>query len=137
LGEILTGETIYNSNYVAALNKDLTGTYCQFACKKKIRKEYDFTLYRWVIEQEYNAYFYADALPAGLNQAYLGEINKINVIQHEGGIPVGKKVFEDEKTRYKVFNHFTFIISLHKSQSHSQNNDNLYYVVEFNIIPYR
>jgi hypothetical protein len=134
LGEILTGDSIYSTIYNPIIGKNLTGTYCQYACKKTIGKEYDYTLYKWLIEQQYKAYFFADALPAGLNMGYIGDPSRINVIQHEGGIPIGEKVTSADETLYKVYNHLTFIISLHKS--HTQ-GEGLYYVVEFNIMPFR
>jgi hypothetical protein len=134
LGEILTGDVLYTTVYDPLMN--MNGAMCQLVCKKKVGQEFDYPIYKWLIEQEYKATWYADALPAGLNQTYTGDVSKSNIILHESGIPLGEKVEVNNKSKIKLYNHLTFIISVHKSHN-TETSDNLYYIVEFNIVPYR
>jgi hypothetical protein len=142
LGEILTGDKVYSTQYDTVLNT--SGTFCNMLCKKTIN-EYDYNLYKWIIIQEYTSYWYADALPAGLNMAYFkGDVNQLYQVNHEKGIPVGEilkkngefDVDQDGNFKIKIYNHLTFIISLHKSHSIKIKED-MYSVVDFSIIPYR
>jgi hypothetical protein len=137
LGQILTGDTTYTTKYDLQMN--INGTFCQTVCKKKFDNERDFKFYKWAIEQEYKATWYADGLPGGLNLVYLkGDEKMQNEVLHESGIPLGDKVYVNDETRLKIYNHLTFIISVHKHHSKdSSSSEDLYSVVDFSMIPYR
>ena len=131
LGEILTGDIVYTSVYDTLMNKN--GTFCKIACKKNPLSEYDSELIKWMIDQDYTTTWYADGLPAGRNLSLYGQ--STNDVLHELGIPLGDKVYINDKYKSKIYNHFTFNIFVH--HDHKSKNKNTYSVVEFNIVPYR
>lgn len=129
LGEILTGDIEYSTLYEPMMMNNI---FCQVACEKPIHK-FEDTVLKWMIDQEYTSSWYADGLPAGLNQTYKNVALSHSVI-HENGIPIGEKL--GVQSTMKVFNHFTFNIYVHKHKSHTKGKEE-YSVVEFNIVPYR
>ena len=123
LGEILTGESIYITDYEANL---LQNEYCKLLCAKKF-KEFDVNLFKWMVEHEYVSSWYLDDLPAGRNLTMYGE--KSEVVLHESGIPIGHQT-PDKK--HMIYNHYTFNIYLNKDVK-----KNSYSIVEFSIVPFR
>jgi hypothetical protein len=135
LGEMLTGNSLFDTVYNPVMDmNDLT---CKVACKKKIANEYDYKIYKWVIDEMYTSTWFADGLPAARNLTYLGESSYYEKVWHEAGIPIGDKYMVNDQWKYKIYNHLTFVIHVHKSHSALNKDGNYYSVVDFNIVPYR
>jgi hypothetical protein len=130
LGEILSGHTISSTVYRAIIGKD---SICQVLCKRQPLSEYQSELYRWLIQENYRVEWYADNLPAGLNMSMSGMYS--SDILYEGGIPLGEMIYYNELTKFKLYNHLTFNILVHRD--HNNVNNDTYSIVEFNIVPYR
>ena len=108
LGEILTGEVLYTTDYIANTNED---SYCQTLCynKKLIKRRY-FT--NWIV----------DKLPAGL--ILYNKETKQTSLKYFNGIPLG--YIENEVTY--IYNHYQFHILLNKV------DDERFNVVGFHIL---
>lgn len=125
LGDILTGEITFSTDYEAFLLKN---EFCKVLCTKQI-KDFDFDVLKWMVEQEYVSNWFLDDLPAGRNLTMYGELT--NLVLHDSGIPLGEKITYKENP-VKIYNHFTFNIFINKDSKSNQ-----YSIVEFSIVPFR
>ena len=98
LGEILSGEDLYISNYYANINEN---KYCALLCNNQFMR-HNLKVLRRLIERNYHTNWYVDSLPAGLIK-YNKETQKEEV-DYFSGIPLGK--YEDNK--YIIYNHLHF-----------------------------
>ena len=119
LGEILTGESLYTTGYLAYTNKD---EYCQTLCYNKFTEDQIKAIQK-LIKRHYSTNWFLDKLPAGL---ILHEplINNTK-IRFYHGIPLG---FSKDNQFY-IYNHFQFHILLNEIDKDRYN------VVGFNILP--
>lgn len=125
LGDILTGEITFSTEYEAFLLKN---EFCKVLCTKEI-KDFDFDVLKWMVEQEYVSNWFLDDLPAGRNLTMYGELT--NLVLHDSGIPLGEKISYKENP-VKIYNHYTFNIFINKDSKSNQ-----YSIVEFSIVPFR
>ena len=119
LGEILTGEDLYISDYTANINKN---KYCETLCYNQFNR-YTLKKLKRFIDRKYFTTWYVDKLPAGLIN-YNYETKTMDV-DYFYGIPLGKK----EKDNYIIYNHFYFKILINKI------SDNKYNIVGLSILP--
>ena len=120
LGEILSGEDIYISNYFGNINQN---KYCALLCNNQFMRHNLKTLRR-LIERNYHTNWYVDSLPAGLIQ--FNQETQEEEVDYFSGIPLGK--FEDNK--YIIYNHLHFKIQINKvSQC------NKYNIVGLSVLP--
>ena len=119
LGEILTGEDLYISDYTAKINEN---KYCAILCNNQFTRQ-DIRRIKKLIDRKYFTNWYVDKLPAGLiNYNYNKKTTKVNYFY---GIPLGKKIKDD----YIIYNHLHFRISLNKI------SDKKYNIVGLSILP--
>lgn len=88
LGEILTGEQIYNTDYTFDLNLDHQH-YCSKLCLLKLDKS-KIKYMIWFIQNNYFSTWYLDSLPAALNKRTI-ENNKDYLI-YNNEIPLGEVI---------------------------------------------
>ena len=119
LGEILTGESLYTTGYLAYTNKD---EYCQTLCYNKFTENQIKTIQK-LIMRHYSTNWFLDKLPAGLI-IHDSKINKTK-IRHFRGIPLGFAMGQ----QFYIYNHLQFHILL------NQIDKDRYNVVGFNILP--
>ena len=119
LGEILTGNRFYSTEYLAKVNED---TFCNILCYNNFT-ERDVNFYKKLIMRRYFLNMVVDKLPAGLI-LYNNETQQ-TMIRYFDGIPIG---YIKNNTFY-IFNHPQFHILLNKI------DDDRYNVVGFNILP--
>ena len=119
LGEILTGEVLYTTNYIAKTNED---QFCQILCYNNF-SEKSVNLIQKLITRKYFTNWIVDKLPAGLIIFNL-ETKKTS-IQYFNGIPLGY----NKEGVYYIYNHLQFHILLNKIEEDKFN------VVGFNILP--
>ena len=119
LGEILTGESLYTTGYLAYTNKD---EYCQTLCYNKFT-EIQIKAIQKLIMRHYSTNWFLDKLPAGLI-IHDSKINKTK-IRHFRGIPLGFAMGQ----QFYIYNHLQFHILL------NQIDKDRYNVVGFNILP--
>ena len=119
LGEILTGEDLYISDYTANINEN---KYCETLCYNQFTRNTLRKLKR-LIDRNYFTNWYVDKLPAGL--IYYNYDTKNTDVNYFYGIPLGKK----EKDKYIVYNHFYFKILINKI------SDKKYNIVGLSILP--
>ena len=121
LGEIITGEELFSTDYFASINEN---KYCQNICQNEF-KDNTINLIKKLIKREYYTNWYIDNLPAGL-LIYNSEKKKYN-IDYFKGIPLG---FMDKKDKkFYIYNHLQFHILINKIE------DNKFNIVGFNILP--
>ena len=104
LGEILTGEYLFISNYTAKINQN---KYCETLCSSNLDKVALKRLTKF-IDRKYSSHWSLDKLPAGL-MSYNYDTNGLDV-NYVNGVPLGKK----ENGKYYIYNHFLFKILLNK-----------------------
>lgn len=126
LGEILTGEVTFITDYEANLFKN---EYCKVLCKKKFN-DYDMDIVKWMIEHEYVSNWFLDDLPAGRNLTMYGETT--DSVMHDSGIPIGSKQIVNGEEKFKIYNHLTFNVFVNKDENSKRNS-----IVEFSIVPFR
>ena len=119
LGEILTGEDLYISEYTANINEN---KFCEILCNNHFRKNTIRKIKR-LIDRNYYSNWYVDKLPAGL--IYYNYDTKKTDINYFYGIPLGKK----EKDKYIIYNHLHFKILINKI------SEKRYNVVGLGILP--
>ena len=119
LGEILTGEDLYISDYKAKINED---KYCETLCYNQFTRNTLRKLKR-LIDRNYYTNWYVDKLPAGL--IYYNYDTKTTDVNYFYGIPLGKK----EKDNYIIYNHLHFKILLNKI------SDKKFNIVGLSILP--
>ena len=118
LGEILTGEKIFNTGYVA---KTGNNSLCEVLCYNQFDQE-SSNLIKTLIKSNYFINWYLDKLPAGLIN-YNKE--KKTTIDYFKGIPLGYM----ENDKFFIYNHLQFHILINEI------NDEKFNVVGFNILP--
>ena len=119
LGEILTGERIFNTGYMANMGNN---SLCNVLCYNQFDEE-SLNLAKTLINRNYFINWYLDKLPAGLI-AYSKETNSTSV-DYFHGIPLG--YIENEK--YYIYNHLQFHILINEI------NNKKFNIVGFNILP--
>ena len=119
LGEILTGEVLYTTDYIANTNED---EFCQVLCYNTF-EEKTVKLIKKLIRRRYFTNWIVDKLPAGL--ILYNEETKQTSIKYFNGIPLG--YIKDGN--YYIYNHYQFHILLNKI------DEDRYNVVGFNILP--
>ena len=119
LGEILTGEALYTTGYLAYTNKD---EYCQTLCYNNFT-QMQIKVIQKLIMRHYTTNWILDKLPAGLIIYY--SLKKKKKIRHFRGIPLG---FIMEETFY-IYNHLQFHVLLNEIEKDRYN------VVGFNVLP--
>ena len=119
LGEILTGEDLYITDYKAKINEN---KYCETLCYNQFTRNTIRKLQR-LIDRNYYSNWYVDKLPAGL--IYYNYHTKTTDVNYFYGIPLGKK----EKDKYIIYNHLHFKILLNKI------SDKKYNIVGLSILP--
>ena len=119
LGEILTGDTYYNTEYLTKVNKDML---CVILCYNKFTEK-DVSFYQKLIRRKYFGNWMVDKLPAGT--LFYNSETKQTIIKYFEGIPIGFI----ENNQYYIYNHLQFHILLNKIDEDSYN------VVGFNILP--
>ena len=119
LGEILTGEVLYTTDYIANTNED---DYCQVLCYNTF-DEKTVKLIKKLIRRRYFTNWIVDKLPAGL--ITYNEETKQTSLKYFNGIPLG---YHKDGVFY-IYNHYQFHILLNKIE------DDRFNVVGFNILP--
>ena len=119
LGEILTGEVLYTTDYIANTNED---EFCQVLCYNTFEEKTVKSITK-LIRRRYFTNWIVDKLPAGL--ILYNEETKQTSIKYFNGIPLG--YIKDGN--YYIYNHYQFHILLNKI------DEDRYNVVGFNILP--
>ncbi len=119
LGEILTGNSYYSTEYLAKVNID---TYCNILCYNNFTEK-NVNFLQKLIRRKYFSNMVVDKLPAGL-LLYNNETKQTR-IRYFSGIPIG--YIKDDQ--YYINNHLQFHILLNKI------GEGRYNVVGFNILP--
>ena len=119
LGEILTGEKIFNTGYSA---KTGNNSLCQILCYNQFDEE-SLNLVKTLIKRNYFINWYLDKLPAGL--LTYDKQNKITSVDYFQGIPLGYM----ENDNFFIYNHLQFHILINEI------NKKKYNIVGFNILP--
>ena len=119
LGEILTGDSYYSTEYLAKTNID---SFCNVLCYNEF-SEKDVNFIEKLIRRRYFSNWVVDKLPAGL--IVYNERLKQTRLKYFDGIPLG---YYKDNTFY-IFNHLQFHILL------NQIGKDRYNVVGFNILP--
>ena len=119
LGEILTGDSYYSTEYLAKTNID---SFCNVLCYNEF-SEKDVNFIEKLIRRRYFSNWVVDKLPAGL--IVYNERIKQTRLKYFDGIPLG---YYKNNTFY-IFNHLQFHILL------NQIGKDRYNVVGFNILP--
>ena len=104
LGEILTGEDLYLSDYSAKINEN---KYCEVLCNNQFTRN-TLKKLKKLIDRNYYTNWYIDKLPAGL--MYYNYDTKKTEINYFYGIPLGRK----DKDKYIIYNHLHFKILINK-----------------------
>ena len=119
LGEILTGEVFYTTNYLVRTNDD---SFCEELCYNTF-SEKNVKLIQKLIRRRYFTNWILDKLPAGL--ILYNKETKQTSLKYFNGIPLGYQ----KNGTYYIYNHYQFHILLNKI------DDEKYNVVGFNILP--
>ena len=119
LGEILTGNAYYSTEYLAKVNFD---SYCNILCYNNFTEK-NVHFFQKLIKRRYFSNMVVDKLPAGL-LLYNNETKQTR-IRYFSGIPLG--YMKDEQ--FYIYNHLQFHILLNKI------GEDRYNVVGFNILP--
>ena len=104
LGEILTGEDLYISDYSAKVNEN---KYCEVLCNNEF-PQISIKRIKKLIDRKYYTNWYIDKLPAGL--IYYNYDKKTTSVNYLYGIPLGKK----QRDKYFIYNHLHFNILINK-----------------------
>ena len=119
LGEILRGEVLYTTDYIANTNEE---EFCQVLCYNTF-DEKTVNLIKKLIRRRYFTNWIVDKLPAGLI-VYNPETKQTS-LKYFNGIPLG---YHSDGVFY-IYNHYQFHILLNKI------DEDRYNVVGFNILP--
>ena len=119
LGEILTGEVLYTTGYIANTNED---EFCQTLCYNTFNEK-TVNLIKKLIKRRYFTNWIVDKLPAGL--LLYNKETKQTSLKYFNGIPLG--YYKDGV--FYIYNHYQFHILLNKI------DDDRFNVVGFNILP--
>ena len=119
LGEILTGEVLYSTDYIANTNVE---DFCKVLCYNTFDVK-TVNLIKKLIRRRYFTNWVVDKLPAGL--ILYNKETKQTSLKYFNGIPLG---YIDNGVFY-IYNHYQFHILLNKIE------DDKFNVVGFNILP--
>ena len=119
LGEILTGEKIFNTGYLA---KTGNNSLCEVLCYNQFDQD-SSNLIKTLIKSNYFINWYLDKLPAGLIS--FNKETQSTSIDYFKGIPLGYM----DNDKYYIYNHLQFHILINEI------NDKKFNVVGFNILP--
>ena len=119
LGEIITGEVLYTTDYIANTNED---EFCQVLCYNNF-SEKNVNLIKKLIRRRYFTNWIVDKLPAGL--ILYNPETKQTSLKYFNGIPLG---YQKDGVFY-IYNHYQFHILLNKI------DEDRFNVVGFNILP--
>ena len=119
LGEILTGNLYYSTEYLTKVNED---TFCNILCYPNLT-DYDVRFWQKLIRRRYFLNFVVDKLPAGL--IYYSNLTKQTTLSYFKGVPLGYR----RDDQFYIYNHLQFHILLNKI------DEDRYNVVGFNILP--
>ena len=119
LGEILTGEVLYTTDYIANTNED---EFCQILCYNTFSDK-TVNIIKKLIHRRYFTNWIVDKLPAGL--ILYNQETKQTSLKYFNGIPLG---YHKDGVFY-IYNHYQFHILLNKI------DEDKYNVVGFNIMP--
>ena len=119
LGEILTGERIFNTGYVAKTGND---SFCETLCYNQFDNE-SLNLIKRLIKGNYFINWYLDKLPAGILS--YNKNTQETTIDYFKGIPLGYI----ENDIYYIYNHLQFHILI------NEESRNKFNIVGFNILP--
>ena len=119
LGEILSGESYYSTDYIAKTNED---SFCQILCNNNF-SEKNIRTYKKLISRNYFSNWVVDKMPAG--KIMYNKETKQTTLRYFSGIPLG---FHSNNQFY-IYNHLQFHILLNKIA------EDRYNVVGFNILP--
>ena len=104
LGEILTGEVLYTTDYIANTNED---EFCQVLCYNSFTDK-TVNVIKKLIRRRYFTNWIVDKLPAGL--ILYNEETKQTSLKYFNGIPLG---YHKDGVFY-IYNHYQFHILLNK-----------------------
>ena len=119
LGEILTGNLYYSTEYLTKVNED---TFCNILCYSNLT-ENDVHFWQKLIRRRYFINLVVDKLPAGL--IHYNNETKQTTLSYFEGIHLGYR----KNDQYYIYNHLQFHILLNKI------DEDRYNVVGFNILP--
>jgi len=119
LGEILTGNLYYSTEYLTKVNED---TFCNILCYSNLTEK-DVHFWQKLIRRRYFINLVADKLPAGL--IHYSNMTKQTTLSYFEGIPLGYR----KNDHFYIYNHLQFHILLNKI------DEDRYNVVGFNILP--
>ena len=115
LGEILSGEVIYKTNYEIYMNKN---EYCKVLCTQ-VFDDTKVSNINKIYNKKYVTNWYLDKLPAGFVK--YNPVSQERSIDYSSGIPIGyevpsgdSKVSSKENKELFIYNHYQFIIYIHK-----------------------
>ena len=123
LGEILSREDLYISNYFTNINEN---KYCALLCNNQFMR-HNLKILRRLIERNYHTNWYVDSMPAGL--IYYNPETQKEEVDYFSGIPLGKK----EDNKYIIYNHLHFKILINKANSNNEKNK--YNIVGLSVLP--
>ena len=123
LGEILSREDLYISNYFTNINEN---KYCALLCNNQFMR-HNLKILRRLIERNYHTNWYVDSMPAGL--IYYNPETQKEEVDYFSGIPLGKK----EDNKYIIYNHLHFKILINKANSKTEKNK--YNIVGLSVLP--
>ena len=130
LGEIISGSKITESNFLVNVNKN---EYCKILNTVTLNKKY-VERAKWLINHEYTNSFYLDKLPSA--RGYYDTYSKDYYTVYQGGIPLG--FYEEDNNGveiYYIYNHFTFKVLLHETNTKTDLSKNKYEIVGFITYP--
>ena len=121
LGEIITGEVLFTTDYFVNISHN---KYCESICFNEFNK-YNINSMKKLIKREYYSNWYIDNLPAGL--LIFDQDKKEFKYDYFKGIPLG--FMDSINHKYYIYNHLQFHILLNKIENEK------YDIVGFNILP--
>ena len=119
LGEILTGDSYYSTEYLAKINVD---SFCNILCNNEFNDD-DVRFIEKLIRRRYFGNWVVDKLPAGL--ILYNEKTRQTRLRYFDGIPLGYYI----NSTYYIYNHLQFHILINRI------SDDYFNVVGFNILP--
>ena len=122
LGELLSGNTLYKSDYEVIMNKT---EYCKVLCTESFDAKKINTI-TMIYQRKYMSNWYADKLPAGLKKVYSPTNSSID---YNSGVPFAYQATVNGIEQLYLYNHLQFRIQIHKTGEDS------YEIVGFNILP--
>lgn len=122
LGELLSGNTLYKSDYEVIMNKT---EYCKVLCKETYTAKKINTT-KMIYKRKYVSNWFADKLPAGLMKVHSPQNTSID---YNSGVPFAYQVNVNGTDELFLYNHLQFRIQIHKT------GDDSYEIVGFNILP--